>query len=419
MLLLKNAGIVEKDNLLMMKDILIDGKTIIRIDENIEENAETIDLHGQLVLPGMIDAHAHLREPGYEHKETIKTGTLAAARGGFTTIMPMPNVIPYPDNVETMTSYLQKLKEDAVVNVIPYACITKGESGKEVVDMKALNTLGVHIFSDDGVGVQNDEMMLSAMKCALATDSMIVAHTEDNNYKYPGACLHDGKKCKELGLVGIPSMCEYKQIERDLKLVEETGCAYHICHISAKESVELLRNAKKKGLNVTGEVTTHHLVLNEEDVVDSNWKMNPPLRTKEDQKILFEALLDGTIDFIANDHAPHSEEEKAKGFEKAPFGIVAFETSLPMLFTKFVKTGKMTLEQFINFTSLNPAKRFHLNKGKIEVGYDADLIVVNDSDEFVIDKNEFVSKGKNTPFHNEKCFGKVVMTIVNGNICFR
>lgn len=419
MFLIKNARLIKKDNGTVVQDILVADGKIVRIANFIEADCESFDADSRLVIPGGIDVHAHLREPGYVHKETIKTGTMAAAHGGYTTIMAMPNVIPFPDNVDVMFEYQKKIKQDAVVNVIPYACITKGEAGNEIVDMEAMKAMGVHAFSDDGVGVQSVDMMCQAMQCAKENEVMIVAHTEDMHYRKPRACIHDGIQSRKMNLIGIPSECEWKQIERDLKLAYETKVKYHICHMSAKESVELLRKYKAMGADVSGEVATHHLVLNEEDVTGTNHKMNPPLRSKADQQALIEGLLDGTIDMIANDHAPHSEDEKAKDMEHAPFGIVALETSIPLVYTNFVKQGVCTLEQFQNWISTNPAKRFGFSsKGKIKEGFDADLVILGEESK-AIDASTFMSMGKNTPFNGYVCEGFPVLTMVNGKIVYK
>ena len=419
MLLLKNAKIVVKDNETRVVDILIENGFIVRIADIIDVDCEMYDCKQQLVIPGGVDVHAHLREPGYEYKETIATGTAAAAKGGYTTIMAMPNVIPFPDNVETMKQYLSKIEKDAIVNVIPYACITKQEAGNEIVDMKALKQLKITAFSDDGVGVQQVDKMLEAMQCAKQNDVMIVAHTEDMHYRKPLACVHEGVQNKKKGWLGIPSECEWVQVERDLKLALETGCKYHICHMSTKESVDLLRKYKALGANVSGEVTTHHLLLSEEDVENTNHKMNPPLRSKADREALIEGLLDGTIDFIANDHAPHSAEEKEKPMEKAPFGIVALETSIPLIYTHFVKSGKMSLQQFVEVIATKPANRFNFkNTGEIKEGFAADLVVVSEDVE-KIDTNAFVSLGKNSPFGGYEVQGMPLLTVVNGRIVFQ
>ncbi|MFM1541299.1 dihydroorotase [Helcococcus ovis] len=418
-MIIKNAKIVVKGNETRIVDIRIENDKISKILDNIENvgNEKIIDAGNNLTIPGGIDVHVHLREPGYEYKETIKTGTMAAAKGGYTTILPMPNLNPHPDNVKAFEKYLNKIKQDAVVKVIPYSCITILSKGEELVDMEALNKIyGVRYFTDDGVGVDTEKIMKLAMIKAKEINGLIAAHTEDMSYRKLNSCVHDGENAKKNGWVGIPSETEFKQIERDLRLAEETGTKYHICHISAKESVELLRKSKDRGVDVSGEVTIHHLLLTEDDVKDTNAKMNPPLRTKEDRESLINGLLDGTIDFLANDHAPHSEEEKKQTMEKAPFGIVTIETAIPLFYTNFVKKGIITLEQFIEFTSLKPAKRFEIKgKGKIEEGYDADIVILSD-DEEVINKEKFLSKGKNTPFDGYICQGFPKITICGGKI---
>ncbi len=419
MYLIKNAKIVVKDNETKIQDILIDQGIIKRIADHIVFQDDVYDAKGQLVIPGGIDVHVHLREPGFMHKETILSGTRAAARGGYTTIMAMPNVLPYPDHVEVVKQYKEILNKKAVVNVVPYACITKQQRGKELVDMEALkNECEIYAFSDDGVGIQSDILMRDAMIRANEYDVMIVAHTEDMKYRKSKACVHEGKNNKEKGWIGIPRECEWVSVARDLKIAHETKAKYHICHMSTKESVHLLKKYKSLGANVSGEVTTHHLLLNEEAVVNQNYKMNPPLRSIEDQVALIDGLLDGTIDFIANDHAPHGEEEKAVPMEDAPFGVVALETSIPLIYTNFVKKGIISLERFQTLISLNPARRFgFLNKGRIAEGYDADLVVLSDNIQ-TIDKRKFLSMGQNTPFDGIQCQGFVVMTMVNGVIVY-
>src|SRR5699024_864547 len=287
-----------------------------------------IDCKGQLLTPGLIDVHIHLREPGGEHKETIKTGTEAAAKGGFTTVCAMPNTNPVPDNTEVVERLFNKIKENAVVRVLPYASITKDLSGEDLTDIEALSQTDIFAFTDDGVGIQTADVMLEAMKEAAKYDRAIVAHCEDNSVLH-GGVLHQGDVSKRLSLPGIPSVSESVQIARDVLLAEAADCHYHVCHVSTKESVIVIRDAKAAGIKVTAEVTPHHLLLNEDDIQrdDADFKMNPPLRSKEDQKALIEGLLDGTIDMIATDHAPHTAEEKAVGFLEAPFGIVGLETA--------------------------------------------------------------------------------------------
>lgn len=422
MKLIQQAEMIVKDNTTEPMDILFDETGIVEIAKHIPASRanEVIDGSGKTLLPGFIDVHVHLREPGYEHKETIKTGTQAAAHGGFTTIMAMPNIIPYPDNVDTMKAYLEKIKQDALVNVIPYACITKSEASKELSDIAGIRNLGIKAFSDDGVGVADASMMKAAMLSCKAHDAMIVAHTEDMQYRTQNACMHEGIRNKEMGLVGIPSACEYAQFQRDLQLAEETGCAYHVCHMSAKESVAYLKAYKAKGVNCSGEVTAHHLLLNEMDVKGPNYKMNPPLRSKTDQEALIQGLLDGTIDMIANDHAPHHIDEKNKGMVASPFGIVALETAFPLLYTRFVREEKrFTLEQLVHWMSYAPAKRFGFtNKGALQVGYDADFVLMDLHQKYVIDTRTFLSKGINTPFQGWECFGYIEKTFVSGTCVY-
>lgn len=419
MKLLKNVHVLE-NNRQVRKEILFDETGILKIAEQIDApEAEVIDGKEMTALPGLIDVHVHLREPGFAYKETIDTGTMAAAAGGFTTIMPMPNVQPYPDSTEVMEAYLQKIEADAHVHVIPYATITKAESGKEVVDMAALAKMGVRAFSDDGVGVQSGDVMEEAMKQSHALGTMIVAHTEDMSYRKPGAYMHEGTESKARGVVGIPSECEWKQLERDLKLVEKTGAHYHCCHVSAKESVQLLREYRSRGCDVSGEVTAHHLLLCDRDVVDANWKMNPPLRGEADRKALIRGLQEGALSLIANDHAPHSEEEKKRPLEAAPFGIVSLETAFPLLYTKLVLTGIVSLKQLVNWMSTAPAERFGLaRRGRLEEGYASDFTLVDLNEEYIINRNHFLSKGRNTPFHGWRVKGKIKATYVDGTCVY-
>lgn len=419
MKLLKNVHVLE-NNRQVRKEILFDETGILKIAEQIDApEAEVIDGKEMTALPGLIDVHVHLREPGFAYKETIDTGTMAAAAGGFTTIMAMPNVQPYPDSTEVMEAYLQKIEADAHVHVIPYATITKAESGKEVVDMAALAKMGVRAFSDDGVGVQSGDVMEEAMKQSHALGTMIVAHTEDMSYRKPGAYMHEGTESKARGVVGIPSECEWKQLERDLKLVEKTGAHYHCCHVSAKESVQLLREYRSRSCDVSGEVTAHHLLLCDRDVVDANWKMNPPLRGEADRKALIRGLQEGALSLIANDHAPHSEEEKKRPLESAPFGIVSLETAFPLLYTKLVLTGIVSLKQLVNWMSTAPAERFGLaRRGRLEEGYASDFTLVDLNEEYIINRNHFLSKGRNTPFHGWRVKGKIKATYVDGTCVY-
>lgn len=402
-------------------EVLINENKIIKIASVISSEAdEVIDCNGNLLLPGFIDVHIHLREPGGEHKETIQTGTKAAARGGYTTVCSMPNTNPVPDNATTVKALFEKINQDAVVRVLPYAAITKGLKGEELTNISELAESGIFAFTDDGVGIQTADFMLRAMKEAAASGKAIVAHCEDNSIVY-GGVAHDGKVSELLDLPGIPSLSESVQIARDVLLAEAAGCHYHVCHVSTKESVRVIRDAKRAGINVTAEVTPHHLLMNEEDITedDANFKMNPPLRAKEDQEALMEGLLDGTIDFIATDHAPHAENEKNQGFLNAPFGIVGLETAFPLLYTNLVLKNKITLHQLVDWMTVRPAQVFNLPFGRLEEGAIADITLVNLEKESVIDKESFYSKGKNTPFHDWNITGLPVMTIAEGKVVYK
>lgn len=419
-LLITNARFISSEVSSKKADILIENGVITAIADNIDTaHDRRVDATGMLVSPGFIDLHVHLREPGGEQKETIATGTLAAARGGFTTIAAMPNTRPVPDTQEQMEWLQTRIQETANVRVLPYASITTRQLGQELTDFAALKEAGAFALTDDGVGVQSANMMLAAMRQAAKAKMAIVAHCEENTLINKG-CVHDGTFSKENGLRGIPSVCESVQIARDVLLAEAAGCHYHVCHISTKESVRVVRDAKRAGINVTAEVTPHHLLLSQDDILglDANYKMNPPLRAASDRKALIEGLLDGTIDFIATDHAPHTEEEKNEGFKLAPFGIVGLETAFPLLYTHFVLKNILTVQQLIGFLTTKPATAFGLPYGKIEVGAPADLVLLELNEERTIDTCEFLSKGKNTPFTGWKCKGWPEMTISIGKIAW-
>lgn len=416
--IIKNGVLLDSTGALIQADVEMEGKYITKVAENIAaEGLQQIDAKGNLIAPGFIDLHVHLREPGGEKKETIATGTMAAAKGGFTTIAAMPNTRPVPDSVDHLESLLQKIEADAHVRVLPYASITVREAGKELTEFASLKEAGAFAFTDDGVGIQNAGMMLEAMKKAALIDMPVVAHCEENSLIYNG-CVHEGTYSKANGLKGIPSVCESVHIARDILLAEAAGCHYHVCHISTKESVRLVRDAKRAGIRVTAEVTPHHLLLCEDDIpgLDTNYKMNPPLRGKSDREALLEGLLDGTIDFIATDHAPHMEEEKAEGMQLAPFGIVGLETAFPLLYSGFVQTGKWTLKQLIDWLTVRPAESFSLPYGSLSEGALADIVLIDLNQTQSINSKEFVSKGKNTPFAGQICTGWPVMTIFEGQI---
>lgn len=421
MILLKNGRQINESNELVAVDLLVKDGIIIEMNECIENTeAQVYDLAGKLVSPGLIDVHVHLREPGYERKETIETGTKAAARGGYTTIAAMANTIPVPDSMENVTYIEGLLQQSAQVRVFPYAAITLGERGQEIVDVEALSETSILGFSDDGRGIQEAGVMYQAMQRAKAVNKPIVAHCEDDSLLF-GGYLHDGEYAKANGHRGILSVSESAQIARDIMLAQATGVHYHICHISTKESVELVRFAKAQGINVTAEVSPHHLILCDTDIVndDPNFKMNPPLRADADRIACVQGLLDGTIDVIATDHAPHHEDEKAWGIETAPFGIVGLETAFPLMYTTFVKTGKMTLKQLIDCMSTKPATIFNLPYGKLEVGAVADITIIDLDKEMEIDSTQFLSKGKNTPFNGYRVAGWPVMTLVGGKVTYK
>ncbi|WP_219836377.1 dihydroorotase [Paenibacillus sp. R14(2021)] len=378
---------------------------------------DVIDAKGSLVSAGFIDMHVHLREPGFEYKEDIASGTRSAAAGGFTTIACMPNTRPVTDTPETVRYILDKAETAGIVNVLPYAAITKNELGRELTDFAALKEAGAIGFTDDGVGVQNAQMMKDAMKLAASMGMPVIAHCEDDSLVV-GAAVTEGKFAAENGLKGIPNESEAIHVGRDILLAEATGVHYHVCHVSTEQSVRLIRHAKQFGINVTAEVCPHHLILSDEDIpgMDANWKMNPPLRTPRDVQAVIEGLEDGTLDIIVTDHAPHSAEEKARGMQLAPFGIVGFETAFPLLYTKFVRTGKWTLGFLLKRMTSDPARVFGLKSGLLQVGAPADLTIVDVEQEREVNPEAFASKGKNTPFGGWKLYGWPVATIVGGKV---
>lgn len=382
--------------------------------------AETIDAAGKLVSAGFIDMHVHLRDPGFTHKEDIASGTRSAAKGGFTTIACMPNTRPVTDSPETVRYILDKTAAEGVVNVLPYAAITKNELGRELTDFAALKDAGAIGFTDDGVGVQNAQMMKDAMTLAASLGMPVIAHCEDDTL-VKGAWASEGAFSRKHGLKGIPNESEAIHVGRDVLLAEATGVHYHVCHVSTEQSVRLIRLAKSIGVRVTAEVCPHHLMLSDEDIpgMDPNWKMNPPLRTPRDVEAVIAGLEDGTIDMIVTDHAPHAAEEKAKGVDLAPFGIVGFETAFPLLYTKFVKTGKWSLGFLLQRMTSDPARVFGLAAGRLEPGAPADLTIVDLESERTVDPDTFLSKSSNTPFGGWKLSGWPVGTIVSGKVVWQ
>ena len=364
-----------------------------------------------VAFPGFCDVHVHFREPGFSYKETIFSGSRAAARGGYTAVCTMPNLNPVPDSLENLQQQLSIIETDACIHVYPYGAITVGQKGQQLAQLEEMAE-NVIAFSDDGKGVQSDEMMRAAMLRAKALGKMIVAHCEVESL-LRGGYIHDGEYAKKHKHKGICSESEYAQIERDLRLVEETGVAYHICHVSAKESVELIRQAKKRGVNVTAETGPHYLVMDDSFLQeDGRFKMNPPLRGKADREALLAGILDGTIDMIATDHAPHSAEEKGRGLSGSSFGIVGIETAFPVLYTHLVKPGILSLEKLIDLLANNPRRRFGIPLGEDYTVWDLEKT-------FTVDPAEFLSKGKATPFTGWELTGECVMTVCDGKVVYR
>jgi len=364
-----------------------------------------------VVFPGFVDVHVHLREPGFLYKETIATGTAAAACGGYTDVFSMPNLSPVPDCLENLRIQLDAIERDAKIRVVPYASITRGEAGAELSDMDALAPF-VCGFSDDGRGVQDDGMMRAAMEKAKQLHKPIVAHCEDNSLLF-GGYIHDGKYAKAHGHRGICSESEWRQIERDLKLVAETGCKYHVCHISTKESVAIIRDAKKSGVDVTCETGPHYLLLDDSMLQEhGRFKMNPPIRDISDREALVEGIIDGTVDMVATDHAPHSAEEKSRGLEKSLMGVVGLETAFPVLYTGLVRSGVLPIEKLIDLMSRNPRRRFGFDFDESE-----NFTVFDLDSEYSVDPASFRSMGHATPFEGMKVFGKCMLTVCSGRIC--
>lgn len=364
-----------------------------------------------IIVPGLCDVHVHFREPGFSYKETIASGSAAAAHGGYTAVCTMPNLSPVPDCAEHLKAQLDAIDKSAVIKVIPYGAITVGEKGEELSDMESMAD-NVCAFSDDGRGVQNDGMMREAMAKAKRLGKIIAAHCEDNSLLF-GGYIHDGEYAKAHGHRGISSESEYRQIERDLRLAEETGCAYHVCHISTKESVELIRQAKARGVDVTSETAPHYLVLCDEDMQeDGRFKMNPPLRSREDKQALIEGIKDGTIDMIATDHAPHSAEEKGRGLEKSLMGVVGLETAFPVLYTELVRKNIITLERLVELMSFKPKERFGIDTG-------CDFAVFGIDEPYKTDPNEFLSIGRATPFAGREVFGRCLLTVHGGKAVYK
>lgn len=397
--------------------VSVDSGRIVSLSPTFSDKGSVFDFSNYYIFPGLTDVHVHFREPGFSYKETIRTGTMAAARGGFTNVCTMPNLNPPPDCEKNLAVQEEIIRSDGVINVHPYGTITKGQSGEELSDMAALSGR-VCAFSDDGRGVQSESLMRQAMEKAKSLSKIIVAHCEDNSL-LRGGYIHDGEYAKAHGHRGICSESEWGQIARDLKLAKETGCKYHVCHISTKESVDIIRQAKKEGVDVTSETAPHYLVFNDSDLKeDGRWKMNPPIRSEADRQALLEGICDGTVDMIATDHAPHSAEEKSRGLEKSVMGVVGLETSFPVCYTYLVKTGIITLEKLMELMHDNPKARFGIGSD-IEVGATADLTVFDLNAQYTIDPDCFLSMGKATPFEKMAVTGKCIQTMVKGSTVWK
>lgn len=410
-MLFKNAEFY-KDGAFLKQDMLFeDGQLISSGAPTADGMASVPFFSNMFIFPGFVDVHVHLREPGFIIKETIESGTAASARGGYTTVCSMPNLNPPPDSMEHLNIQLQRINETAKINVLPFGTITKLQAGLELSDMKEMAPF-VAGFSDDGRGVQSEELMLEAMKKAKELNKIISAHCEDNSL-LNGGYIHDGEYAKAHGHKGICSESEWGPIKRDIELAKKTECKYHVCHISTKESVELIRKAKADGVDITCETAPHYLVMDDSDLKEEGrFKMNPPIRSKADRDALIEGIKDGTIDMIATDHAPHTAEEKSKGLEKSLMGVVGIETAFAVMYTKLVKTGVITLEKLIELMAINPRKRFN-------IPFDNSFTVWDLNTEFTVDPNEFLSKGRATPFEGEKLFGRCVLTVLNGKTVYK
>ena len=418
-LVLKNA-LVYTGNGFVKNEIIIENSTVSAIGVSVSSDGaeRIIDCKNNYLIPGFADVHVHLREPGFSYKETIKTGTTAAAASGYTDVCSMPNVNPVPDSMDGIKAQTDIIERDAVIKVHPFASITKGRKGEgELVDFASLKDIAVG-FSDDGCGVQSESDMKDAMKKCAEEDAVISAHCEVNELLH-GGYIHDGEYARLHNHKGICSESEWAQIERDCRLAEETGCRYHVCHISTKESVEIIRKAKARGVKVTCETAPHYLTLCDMDMKeDGRFKMNPPLRSAEDRQALIEGIIDGTIDVVATDHAPHSKDEKSKGLKGSAMGIVGLETAFPVLYTKLVKGGIISLEKLIELMSVKPREIFNLGSGKIAVGEKADLALIDINRKFTVNPDEFKSMGRATPFEGWELCGKNIMTICEGEVVY-
>ena len=415
----KNAKIFTQDGF-KTHDVILNDNKLFLDEQNFSSDIDReIDLTNLYLLPGFVDVHVHFREPGFEYKETILTGSKAAAHGGYTAVCTMPNLKPVPSNLENLKRELEIINRDAVIKIFPIGAITKNQSGRG--ELSNIEELAPYViaFSDDGKGVQNENLMLDAMKRIKAINGMITAHCEVESELKQGGCIHEGEYAKKFNHVGINSASEFLEVERDIKLAEQTGCKFHVCHVSTKESVNLIRKAKNRGVNITAETAPHYLIFNDMDLQeDGKFKMNPPIRSEDDKQALIQGIQDGTIDCIITDHAPHSLEEKSRGLEKSAFGIVGLETCFAVMYTNLVLKNIISLEKLLELMCVNPRKIFNLKNsgsGYIENNCVADFVIMDLDKIFTIDPKNFYSKGKSTPFENMKVQGQVLATYVNGN----
>lgn len=400
MLLIKNGFIVKGENDLDPIDILIDNDVIVKMEKNIDCDCETIDAKGCLVMPGAVDVHVHFREPGFEKKETIETGTKSSAKGGFTCVMPMPNLNPCPDSYEHLIKETDIIEKTAVIDCYPYGTVSVGEGDREMSDIEAIAPY-VKAITDDGKGVNNLALLEKACRLAKKYNLVVASHAEDNVYKF----APEG---------------EFVAVRREIEIAKKTGVKYHFCHMSTKESFDAIRKARKEGYtNITCEITPHHLVLSEDMIKDGNWKMNPPLRSKANMEATVEALLDGTADIIACDHAPHTEEEKSREYERCPNGIIGIETALPIIYTHFVKTGMISYKKFLDMTVYKPNQIFSLSNRDLKAGEIADIAILDITNKHTYTKDEILSKGKNSPFIGMSYYGFNKCTIKNGKIVYK
>ena len=400
-------------------DVEVSGGVVSRLGRDIApgQGVPVFEFDNCFLFPGLTDVHVHLREPGFSYKETMESGTLAAARGGFTTVCAMPNLDPVPDSPEHLEAELAAIRRGALIRVLPYGAITRGERGQELADLEAMAPYCCG-FSDDGRGVQSEEMMRSAMELAAGLGKIVAAHCEVDSL-LRGGYIHDGRYASEHGHRGINSESEWREVERDCRLARETGCKLHICHVSTKESVDIIRSARARGADVTAETAPHYLLLTEDDLQeDGRCKMNPPLRTAADRAALIEGILDGTIGMVATDHAPHSAEEKSRGLSRSAMGIVGLETAFASLYTRLVLAGVLPLERLVELMSLSPAARFGLRSG-IREGADADFTVFDPGARWTVDPDDFATLGRATPFAGWELNGKFLMTVCGGKIVWK